>query len=213
MSTKRELISAVTVVTLLVMVLFSACSSAQKLPDEGQQKMTKPWVFSVDFEKAVFKTDMIIFGNELSGLTMIKKNGDDYRVVFMSEIGLKYFDMEFFTKNDSIKIHHMITMLDKKQVYPILENNFSLVFMMFPEKSKVRNYRDNMTKKMIKEYKFRSEKSRYNYNSNSGIVSSIHQKRKGTKLVISLHSFDYQSPQTLNFNQNNFSLRLDKIEP
>ena len=191
----------------------SGCRTAEKVLVDSQIKLSEPWIFSTDFQKAIYKTNMMIYGNELSGLTLIKKTGKNFRIVFMSEIGLKYYDMEFFTQNDSIKVHHVISILDKKPVLELLEDNFSLIFLMFPAKTKEQVYQDSMSQNMIKEFKHKRDRSRYTYNRNFGQVSTIRKKTGGSNLIISLNSFDHLAPQTINLNQRNLSLRLDKIEP
>jgi outer membrane lipoprotein-sorting protein len=198
---------------LLGVSALSSCRTSEKVSGDAQIKVSQPWIFSADFQKALYKTNMMIFGNELSGLTLIKKTGKDFRVVFMSEIGLKYFDMEFFTKNDSIKIHHVISLLDRKPVLDLLENNLKLIFVVFPAKIKEHFYLDPTTKSMVKEIKHKGNKSLYSYDKNFGQVNTIRNKKRGTNQVISLRGFDNRSPQTININQRNLSLRLEKIEP
>ena len=197
---------------IIAIACLISCSTAEKLPTEEHIKMSQPWVFNAGFEKAVYKSSMNIFGNDLSGLTIIKKSGRDYRIVFISELGLKYFDLEFFSANDSVHVHHMISLLDHKPVIDILENNFSLLFLIFPEKTKERFYKDSMLNSMQKEYKSGRKKSLYNYDKNFGSVNTIRQKHKSTKLSITISSNDRFSPEKINFNQKNFSLRFEQIE-
>ena len=123
---------------MIAIACLISCSTAEKLPSEDQVKLSQLWVFNAGFERAVYKTNMKIFGNDLSGLTIIKKSGRDYRIVFISELGLKYFDLEFFSANDSVHVHHMISLLDHKPENDILEKNFSLLFLIIPEKTKER---------------------------------------------------------------------------
>ena len=177
------------------------CRTAQQITDQSHIKISQPWVFSVDFDKAVYKTNMLVHGNELSGLTVIKKKGRSFRVVFMSEIGLKYYDMEFYRYEDSAQIHHVINILDRKPVLEMLENNYKLLFMIFPEKRSEKFYADKRTKNMIKEYRYKGQKSRYTYDSNFGMVRTIFDKKGGRNLSILIKIDDHLSPQTININQ------------
>ena len=185
------------------LILNMACNTAERIPDDRLLKVSQPWVFSSDFQKALYKTDMLLYGRDLSGLTMIKKNKGSYRVVMVSEVGLKYFDLEFFTRDDSIAEHHVIGFLDRKTIVQMLEKNFSLVFMIFPEKKKERFYRDKLTKSMTKEIKFKRQKNSYVFNSAFGMVSMIYAEKSGGKRVVSADIRDHLSPQTINFNQKN----------
>jgi hypothetical protein len=194
-------------------ILFSmGCNTSQRVPESSQIKVSDPWVFRYDFQKAVYKTDMRIYGNELSGITIIKKTSNNYRIVSMSEVGLKYFDIEFFGDGNEVNVHYMINFLDRKPVIEMLTNNFRSVFMTFPEKRKEKYYKDSMTKSMVKEIKYQGHKSRYVYDQNFGMVKTIHDKKKGTNLVISLQIKDNPSPETMNFNQNNLNMRFERIE-
>ena len=212
---RNKSLSDLLLVATVVFILGATggCRTAKKVPVDSQIKLSQPWIFGADFQKVLYKTNMMIYGNELSGLSLIKRKDKDFRVVFMSELGLKYFDMEFFTHNDSIKVHHLISLLDKKPVLDLLEDNFSLIFMLFPKKTKERLFQDPITESMVKEFKYKRNRSRYTYHKNFGQVSTIHKKHGGSNLVISLSSFDHLAPQTINFNQRNLSLRLEKIEP
>jgi hypothetical protein len=192
--------------------LFAAgCNTAEKLPADSHVKVMHPWIFSPDFQKVVYKTNLLVYGNDLSGLTVIKKSDSSFRVVMMSEIGLKYFDMEFFRESDRLEVHHIINFLDRKPVIEMLENNFSLIFMMFPEKSKKDFYRDNSIKSMIMEIKYKRQKSQYAYDVNFGQVSKIFDKKGGRNLVITINLKDHLAPDIINFNQNNLNLRFEKL--
>jgi hypothetical protein len=84
--------------------------------------------------------------------------------------------------------------------------------MTFPEKRKEKYFRDSMTKSMVKEVKYKGHKSHYKYDQHFGMVKSIHDKRKSTNIVITLQIKDNPAPETLNFNQNNLSMRFERIE-
>lgn len=197
---------------LVLMIILSGCRTAEKLPADSQIKMSQPWVFSRDFQKAVYKTDMLVYGNELTGLTMIKRTSLSYRVVCMSEVGLKYFDIEFPKYADSIIVHHIINLLDHKPVIEMLENNYRLLFMIFPEKTTEKFFNDSRTKGMIKEYRYKGQKSRYTYDANFGMVKTIFDKKRGRNLSVNIKITDHLAPQTININQTNFNLRLERLE-
>jgi hypothetical protein len=144
---------------------------------------------------------------------MIKKTDSSYRVVCMSQIGFKYFDMEFFAYRDQTKIHYTADFLNKKMITDKLENFFYLIFMVFTENTVDRYYNDETQNSMVKEYKLRGEESRYYYDQNFGTVNSIRQKKGGAQLRIYIKSHDHRAPQTMNSNQEYLNLRFDRIEP
>jgi hypothetical protein len=194
-----------------MVITLAGCKTATKVSDTSQVKLTKPHVFSTDFQKGLYKTNMTVFGNELSGLTLIKKTGASYRVVFMSELGLKYFDMEFFTENDSVKVHQLTSFLDKGPVEKMMVNNYSLIFMTFAQHAKSKNYLDQTTNTMITEFRYKKQRIFYYYDKNFGQVSKINNTFGKNNLMVNLSNFDHLAPHNLNFNRPNLSMRLEMI--
>lgn len=156
---------------------------------------------------------MMIYGSELSGLCFIKKTDSSYRVVCMSEVGLKFFDLEFFTYRDENQIHFMADFLDRKAITEKLLNFYDLIFMVFTEKTVERYYNDETLNSMVKEYKLRGEESRYYYDTNFGTVNSIRQKKSGDQLRIYIKTHNHSTPLTINSNQEFLNLRLEYVEP
>ena len=200
------------VIALLMIFGMNGCSTAEQLSKEESVKVSRAQIFSPGFTSEVYRSNMVVYGNELSGMTIIKKTGESYRVVFVSEIGLKYFDMEFFIATSEVKVHHMTSLLDKKPVVEKLTANYELVFMLFPEKARQRYFRDSGVNSMILEVKSPRRKSYYTYDRSFGWVGSIRYKNRSRIIAISLSDYDHASPGKLNFNQSNFSLHLEKIE-
>lgn len=210
----RNIIILLNVILGLTLFLYSSgCSTAERFPGDSHIKISEPSVFKPGFQKALYKSEMKIFGNDLSGLTMIKKKGMAYRVVFMSELGLKYYDLEFSTLKDSVTVHYVINLLDHKQVNNILQNMYKAMFMVFPEKTKEKYYDDAHINSAQKVYKSGSRKSLYNYDKHFGTVKTINQKYKSTRLSINISSYEGLSPEKVNINQKNFNLHLEQIEP
>lgn len=211
-SASKEGIRFVLMVTvLLTAFVINGCKTSMKVSDDSGIKLSKPWVFSTDFNKAVYKTNVVLFGKELSGLTLIKKTGKDYRIVFMSEVGLKYFDMEFFGENDSVKVHQITSFLDKGPVEKMMVNNYRLIFMIFTHDAKFRNYLDQTTNTMTKEYRYKKQRIFYYYDKNFGQVARINNTFGKNNLMINISNYDHLSPHNINFNRPNLSMRLEMI--
>ncbi len=86
------------------------------------------FIFSGDFTKALYSTDINIYGHNLTGLTLIKKTSDSYRVVSMSEIGMKYFDFEFpLYEGGLVTKHYVMGVLDKKLLVNMIISDFRLL--------------------------------------------------------------------------------------
>ena len=88
-----------------------------------------------DTNRFLFRTHVDIYRNHLGGLMLIKPvNGKGYRVLFMTEVGIKIFDMEFFSNGD-FKLHYCLDALNRKSVLETLKNDIGLILNPFPEDS------------------------------------------------------------------------------
>ncbi len=86
----------------------------------------KPW-FQADSDHFLFQSSVDVFRNHFSGLMVIKPlKADDYRVIFINEVGIKIFDMEF-TGSGDYKIHYCLEYLNKKLFIKTLRNDLSLM--------------------------------------------------------------------------------------
>ncbi len=78
------------------------------------------------FQKVLFNTQIHAFGNDVSGLLFIKLMAkEDYRFVFLTQMGMKIFDVEL--KRNQFEVHQLVSYLDKKSVRKVLENDLSLL--------------------------------------------------------------------------------------
>lgn len=78
---------------------------------------------------ALYSTQVDILQHHLSGLLYFRpmENGS-MRVLFLSEVGMKFFDFEFTKDGDFIK-HYMLPKMDKKAVVKTLRKDFDMVLM------------------------------------------------------------------------------------
>jgi hypothetical protein len=85
--------------------------------------------FKPAFNVALYKTEVDVVGNHLSGLLLIKKMQDSsIRMVFSNEMGFKFFDFEF-TPDRNFKIYSVIKQMNKKAVIKTLRKDFELILM------------------------------------------------------------------------------------
>jgi len=143
------------------------------------------------FQKVLFNTRIQVLGNEASGLLFIKlMDKDDYRFVFLTQLGMKIFDVELC--DNQFKIHQLISYLDKKNIRRILENDLKLLIRT-PDKKYNSEY---FVHKSNKQYLLRESYARnnnyyqyanqkINLKENSGILflrTQIHYFYKGGTL-------------------------------
>ena len=114
---------------LLSSFLFIGCSSAYRNLQKTSGDIHAIEKFRPSFNVAVYKTEVNVIGNYLSGLLLIKKMPDSStRIVFSNEMGFKFFDFEF-SKNGNFKIYQVIKQINRKAVIKTLQKDFELVLM------------------------------------------------------------------------------------
>jgi hypothetical protein len=85
--------------------------------------------FQTDSGHFLFNTQIQVLKRSFSGLMVVKRlRKDAYRAVFMTETGLKLFDMEFDTVGQ-IKIHYVMDALNRKALLKPVSRDLELVFM------------------------------------------------------------------------------------
>ena len=88
----------------------------------------KSW-FAPDSGHFLFNTSIDIYKKHFSGLMVVKPMPEDnYRVVFLTEVGIKIFDLEF-SADSAAKVHYMMEAMNRKALVNTLTRDISLVLM------------------------------------------------------------------------------------
>lgn len=117
------------VLTSILVVVFAGCTPSvfrgfrQSDAADIREPDAIPWFSD---SHSVYNSGIDAFGEHYSGLMIIKPLPErDFRVVFINELGMKIFDMEFFS-NGEFTLHHCIEFLNKKFIINTLKNDISL---------------------------------------------------------------------------------------
>ncbi len=164
------------IVFMLLIGLLAGCTpSGMMTAGPGNIKVSQPRFFAPDFKKALYKADMNIYGRELSGLMLFKKSNGATRIAFISEIGLKYFEIEV-PANDtaSVTFHYLIDLMNRKPVLKMLEISFRILLLHYPENDRTYSF-ECQPGRIIKVYKSNGEKAIYGYEQHSGQVTDVRQ--------------------------------------
>jgi len=114
---------------ILVIFLLTGCATIKKqdLVVVSLTQFTPSVIgspFTGQFEKGLFRTSLDIGKNHMTGYTLIKKTSDSsWRLVFASEIGMTWFDLEL-VKGKLIK-YSVFGPLDKKTLINIFKQDFN----------------------------------------------------------------------------------------
>ena len=195
------------IVMITALFLISSCSIRGYKPITNHEdgKMPELYIFGSSFEKSLYKTSIVIYGNNLTGLTLIKKTDSAYRVVFMSELGIKYFDFEFpFDQQKPAMVHYIMEPLNKKLLVNMIKKDFTLLFFT-PEiiVSEILINNKDDSKMLVK-----SNNLVYFFNS-SGMITRIANQRKS---IISLSGFEQPYPETINIDHGKIMFDFEVID-
>jgi len=85
--------------------------------------------FQKDTGYFLFDTKIDLMKNHFSGLMVIKPDTESsFRVVFITEVGLKIFDLEFMPAS-GMKVHYILDAMNRKALINKLSSDISLVLM------------------------------------------------------------------------------------
>jgi hypothetical protein len=115
----------------LLLLLSAGCSLSLFNGYHAQPARSEPPVswFRADTGYFLFNAGIDLMKNHYSGLMVVKPvTGGSYRVIFLTEMGIKIFDMEFLD-NRTVRIHYIMEALNRKALVNTLTNDISLVLM------------------------------------------------------------------------------------
>ena len=193
--------------------LFIACSPVYRQMQATTGTITGLAKFKPAFSVALYKTDVDIVGNHLSGLLLIKKMPDSStRMVFSNEMGFKFFDFEF-TPDGKFKVYSIIKKMNRKAVLKTLRKDFELILMERLDSAAV----SVRTSNGLKYYIFPQARG-YNYyiTDSSGDKLVRLERASKRKTVVQAIMKDYINgmPDTIGISHKtfNFTIGLKRIE-
>jgi len=101
-------------------------------------------ILSDNSKSYIYRAQIKLYDNDFSGLLIIKPNKEENRIVFLNEIGMKFFDIELL--KNSYKIHHIFTPMNKKMFIKLLVGDFRFMLMSGTD-TKTHYLKEKKTKK------------------------------------------------------------------
>ena len=179
----------------LAIVLVS-CGSVTKnyTPKKLDKTSYEVPYFSDSKTDYVYKTNITVYGNEISGIFIAKKiNDTTHRIVFTTEFGNKLLDFEI--SDNSFKVNSIVSELDRKILINTLKEDFRLLLKKeYLIQEQFENDSDNI-------YKSKDGK-RDNY---------LFISKKDHRLEKVVHSSQTKEKFTLTFTSEN-NIFADKIQ-
>lgn len=196
-----------------VLLLWMGCAPAYKNLVSAEGSVNDLLKLKPLFSVALYKTNVDVKGNHLSGLLLIKRMPDSStRLVFSNEMGFKFFDFEF-DSSGKFKVYSIIPRLDKKAVITTLRKNFELILMDRLDSSAVIIRKEPG----YRYYTFPQSKGFYHYVTNSNGDTLVRMERASKrKPVVQAIMKDYINgiPDTIGITHRNFdfTISLKRIE-
>ena len=145
-------------ISCFVLVFFTSCSLSTTKNLLKEKEITPEFVYNPYFsnnEDYVYKAKINAFGSNFGGILIIKKiKEDNFRIVFTSEFGNKFFDFELH--KNQFKTNFILEAFNRKAFVKILQNDF---LTLLKEKNKVLVVFKGATEKVYKT----GIKKKYNY--------------------------------------------------
>ncbi|HEY1195142.1 hypothetical protein [Flavobacterium sp.] len=180
---------------LLAIVLVS-CGSVTKnyTPKKLDKTAVEVPYFSDSKTDYVYKTNISVYGNELSGIFIAKKiNDTTHRIVFTTEFGNKLMDFEI--SENAFKVNSIVSELDRKILINTLKEDFRLL----------------LKKQYLIQEQFENESAEI-YKSKDGKRDNyIFISKKEQKLEKIVHASKTKEKFTLLFNSEN-NIFAEKIQ-
>ncbi len=192
---------------------FSSCKTYQvtgeKLEKSTSKTILNPYFLNENLDY-VYKTQIEVYGNDLSGIFVAKKINDSiHRVVLTTDFGNKLLDFEISEK--SFKVNYVVEDLDRKLILNILEKDFKL---LLKQSFTVDEVFENDVYYIYKS----NEGKRYNYiyqsKADSKINSIVQTSKSKEKLILNFDSKEGEIAEKILILHQNIKLKisLNKIE-
>ena len=194
---------------LILVSVFYSCSYPVR---KGYKKTdyNQILVLKSDFKKVIYRTSIDVYKKHFSGIMLIKKIEADssYRIVFLSELGMKIFDFEFNNNlPERFKIHYILKPINKKLLINTLRKDFELFLKIYPQKLNKESFVSG--KNIIEKIKNNGLYNYYLFNTDSNYVTSITQKTwLFKKLLIKNNGFSMASPNNVKFEHKGINLKI-----
>jgi hypothetical protein len=166
--------------------------------------------FRPSFQRTLYKAEVDVVGNHLSGILFIKKMPDSStRLLFSNEAGFKYFDFEF-SKDNVFKVYSILDKMDKESVKKTLKKDFQLILMTGAVANPSIYYYKNQ--KSIEKYFAYNEGKDYFYYITDVSCSRLLRMERGSnkRKVLEAYTTELknQTPDSIHIHHTNFNFDI-----
>ncbi len=202
-----------------ILLLLCSCrtirhSNLQKVEEQKIEVAQLNSCFKNNFTKVLFKSEINIYKNHISGLTLIKLMPDNsYRINFITELGLKIFDFEI--KGENFKVIYCIEKMNKKKLIQILKEDFTLLLLENKLNNKTMLYKNKNNSENVFRFHVNNNYKYYYVDNESARLNKIENcSFFSRKVSIDFSDFKNNFPNKIDILHYNIKLniRLNKID-
>jgi len=194
-------------ISFLALALLVSCGSnpVRELPSVTvESPVFENKYFSDPVFDYVYKTNISVYGNDLSGIVIVKKiKGNAHRVVFTTDFGNKLLDFEI-SEND-FKVNSIVEELDRKILINTLREDFRLLLR---EKFQIESQFENETDNILES----KDKKKYNYlfvsKNGKKLHKIVHSSKRKEKLSIIFQSENNIFADNITIQHQNIKLKI-----
>ncbi|RLD67495.1 MAG: hypothetical protein DRI84_02255 [Bacteroidetes bacterium] len=195
-------------ILLLILILSPLGLSAQQQDSIKEYGIIDAQIFPQKTFRAVYKTKIQLKENSYSGLLLVRRNADSsFRIAFVTEVGMKIFEFEFFPrKKNSFHVVSILSYLDKKIIISTLGRDFESLFMTFTafKQPKIKNLGRGLS---TQKYCYKGKRI-YTVQSNR-VIGMLRKKGFFKKEEIELKSGGGNNPQYISIHHFGIELNIE----
>jgi predicted RNA binding protein YcfA (HicA-like mRNA interferase family) len=195
------------------LLLLAGCSSVYKNLQPATGNFNHIYKFRPQFSVVLYNAEINVTSHHLSGLLLMKIMPDSStRIVFSSEMGVKFFDFAFL-KDGSFKVYYIIPQMNKGPVIKTLMKDFDLVLMR-----QQGSHEQYILKDSAHLYYVLPQQKGANYYITNMAGDSLLRMEKSSKrkpvAVATMMNYKNGLPDTIGIDHKNFkfTIGLKKIE-
>jgi len=165
--------------------------------------------FQSDSGHFLFNTRVDLIRNHLTGLMVAKETGrDTFRVVMITEVGLKLFDFEF-TPDHTMKVHFIIDAMDRRILIKTLSEDIGMLLMHPASGTNDRAILQDKKGNIIYRYRDHCKKTYYFHTEDSSLPYYA-ERMKGISRKATVEFFGNQAngPDSVKLAHDNISLNI-----
>lgn len=189
---------------LIIFILLLQSCLTGKL-ELSNKNFTPKKILSENTKSYIYRADFRLYDNNFSGLLILKNKNKSRRIVFINEIGMKFFDLELFA--DSFKIHHIFGPMNKKMFINLLVDDFNFMLMNNID-SNSENFIDKKTGNLV--LKQKNVKEIYYFDKNTLLPKSAEKYSLIRKIVfIKYKNYRNKIPKHINIKHKNIKFEMN----